>query len=81
MGTFLKIESEYGNLATGLKLFRKTPRPPLCASPAPHWGRGRSDSTGLPKIPIQVIGHYREGGITSGGATSLERPHVPVQNG
>jgi hypothetical protein len=36
--------------------------------PCPHCGRGRMRYSELPKIPIQVIQHYREPGRHSGGA-------------
>jgi len=45
-------------------IFYNSP-PPLCASPAPIEGGGACDL--VPKIPIQVIQHYRNRGAIAAG--------------
>jgi len=41
--------------------------PPPCANPAPIGGGGACDSSVLPKIPIQILQHYRNRGAIAAG--------------
>ncbi|MFA4826175.1 MAG: hypothetical protein WC593_13565 [Methanoregula sp.] len=44
---------------------------PICASLAPIGGGGACDSPVLPKIPIQVMQHYRNRGAIAAGRSPL----------